>query len=65
MMENRMVLNTGWTRKRAEIAAPVCYYCEQLIRQEKALPILLGKRRVWLCDECIEDNKEWTGFEED
>lgn len=64
MLENRMVRNIekGFphTGSRA-----VCDCCEEAIQQEKALHLFNGKRKVWICDRCIDDLKEYTRFEEE
>ena len=62
-LENRMVVDSewsGWNQTREDI--PICECCEEKIRQFRALHILSGKKRVWICDRCIEDMKEVTGW---
>lgn len=63
VVENRMVVDWQWEHRTDE-NLPICECCEEKIRQEKALYILSGKKRVWICDRCIEDLKEVTGFNE-
>lgn len=41
---------------------PVCACCEEVIEQFRALHIMSGKKKVWICDRCIEDMKEVTGW---
>ncbi len=41
---------------------PVCECCEEKIKQFRALHILSGNKRVWICDRCIDDMKEVTGW---
>lgn len=64
MLENRMVRNIEKDFSHTESRA-VCDCCEEAIRQEKALHLFNGKRKMWICDRCIDDLKEYTGFEED
>ena len=60
-IENRMVVDSEWSRlnsPRGGIA--VCECCEESIKQFRALRILSGTRKIWICDRCIEDMKEVT-----
>lgn len=61
-IENRMVLDSQWTECENNESLPVCECCEEKIKQFRALHILSGKKRVWICDSCIEDMKEVTGW---
>lgn len=62
-IENRMVLDSELEHsKRYESELPRCECCEEKIKQFRALHILSGKKRVWVCDRCIEDMKEVTGW---
>lgn len=63
-MENRMVVDAQWTEYEGEEdeKLPICDCCEEKIRQFRALHILSGKKKVWLCDRCIEDLKGVTGW---
>lgn len=63
-IENRMVVDSEWQDCEEKENLPVCECCEEKIKQFRALCILSGKKRVWICDGCIEDLKEVTGFEE-
>lgn len=64
-IENRMAVDSEWRDSQPENKMlPVCECCEERIRQRKALNILSGRRRVWICDRCIEDLKEYTGYED-
>lgn len=60
-VENRMVMDSEWPESPKE-PLPECECCREEIRQPTALHILSGKRRVWICDRCIEDLKEPTGY---
>ena len=65
-IENRMVVDSEWKPLEKGMQGsgfPVCGCCEEGIRQEKALHILSGMRKVWICDRCIEDLMEHTGYE--
>lgn len=62
MIENRMVVDSQWPDYEDDKNLPVCDCCEEKIRQYRALHILSGKKRVWICDKCIEDMKEVTGY---
>lgn len=63
MVENRMVVDSEWETKDADYERlPTCECCEERIRQYKALHILSGKKRIWICDRCIEDLKETIGY---
>lgn len=62
-IENKMVVDAVWNEddpKHEDI--PTCECCEEKIQQFRALHILSGKKRVWICDRCIEDLKEVTGW---
>lgn len=63
-MENRMVVDAQWTEyeREEDEKLPICDCCEEKIRQFRALHILSGKKKVWLCDRCIEVLKEVTGW---
>lgn len=61
-IENRMVVDSEWPEYEGKEELPVCECCEEVIRQFRALHILSGKKRVWICDGCIEDLKEVTGW---
>lgn len=63
-IENHMVVDSARDCLRSNKALLVCDYCEERIVQSKALRILLKKHRVWICDRCIEDLKEFTGYED-
>lgn len=52
------------TCRRRPAGLAVCGCCEEVIRQERALHILSGRRRMWICDRCIDDMMEDTGYEE-
>lgn len=61
MIENRMA--DGFEcREMEDENIPVCECCEERIKQFRALHILSGKHRIWICDRCIEDMKEVTGW---
>ena len=60
-VENRMVVDSQW-EDAPGWDLPVCECCEEKIQQFRALHILSGKKRVWICDRCIEDMKEVTGW---
>lgn len=61
-VENRMVRGSIWKDEDFEDSnVPVCECCEEKIKQFRELHILYGKKRVWICDRCIEDMKEVTG----
>lgn len=65
-IENRMVADPGWAileGRHSEGMLPVCGCCEERIMQEKALHILSGRKKIWVCDRCIEDLTEPTGYE--
>lgn len=67
VVENRMADDAQWDaleRIRGEDRLPVCDCCEERIIQEEALHIIYGKKRVWLCDRCIRDLTEPTGYME-
>lgn len=62
-IENKMVVDWAWKdfdSDRDDL--PRCECCEEYIKQFRALHILSGKKRVWICDRCIEDMKELTGY---
>lgn len=61
-IENRMVVDSQWPEYGPDVKLPVCECCEEKIQQFRALHILSGKKRVWICDRCIEDMKEVTGW---
>lgn len=63
-MENRMVVDAQWREYEGEEdeKLPICNCCEERIKQFRALPLFTGKNRIWLCDRCIEDLKEVTGW---
>lgn len=61
-IENRMALDEAWPDYERDENLPVCECCEEKIQQFRALHILSGKKRVWICDRCIEDMKEVTGY---
>ncbi len=61
-IENRMVMDSQWPEDESDENLPACECCEEKIRQFCALHILSGKKRVWICDRCIEDLKEVTGY---
>lgn len=60
-IENHMVLDSHWPDREKDDDLPVCDCCEERIRQFTALHIPYGKKRVWICDRCIEEMKEVTG----
>lgn len=62
-VENRMVLDAQWPEYGGgeDGKLPICGCCGERIRQFRALHIRSGRKRVWLCDRCIEDSKEVTG----
>lgn len=62
-LENRMVIDELWEHCILDDAElPRCECCEEKIRQFRALRILSGTRKIWICDGCIEDMKEVTGY---
>lgn len=64
-VENRMVADSEWEWKEKAFGydeLPRCECCEEKIKQFRALHILSGKKRIWICDRCIEDMKEVTGY---
>lgn len=61
-IENRMVIESEWPEEEPDDRIPKCECCEEKIKQFRALRILSGKKKVWICDRCIEDLKEVTGF---
>lgn len=61
-IENRMVIDSQWPEYENNENLPVCECCEEKIKQFRALHIMSGKKRVWICDRCIEDLKEVTGW---
>lgn len=62
-LENRMVIDSEWEWPNQPLEnIPVCECCEEKIRQFRALRILSGTRKIWICDGCIEDMKEVTGY---
>lgn len=62
-VENRMVVDAVWENNDPRYDdIPICDCCEDKIQQFRALHILSGKKRVWICDRCIEDMKEVTGW---
>ena len=63
ILENRMVVDSEWDHNDLDgQELPRCECCEERIRQFRALRILNGRRRIWMCDRCIEDMKEVTGW---
>lgn len=60
-LENRMADDSQW-RKEYRPELPICYCCDDPIRQEKALHIYSGGQKIWMCDRCINDYKERTGY---
>lgn len=63
MIENKMVVDAAWDEDDSRYDdLPRCECCEEKIKQYRALHILSGKKRVWICDRCIEDMKEVTGW---
>lgn len=63
-IENRMVVDPEWKALEKRMSGLViCGCCEEDIHQEKALHILNSGRKVWICDRCIEDLMESTGYE--
>lgn len=62
-IENKMVVDAAWDEDDLGCDnIPQCECCEEKIKQFRALHILFGKKRVWICDRCIEDMKEVTGY---
>lgn len=62
-IENRMVVDAVWRDDDPRIDdLPMCDCCEETIGQFRALRILSGRRWIWMCDRCIEDMKEVTGW---
>lgn len=61
-LENRMVVDSEWAEHESKEELPICECCEEEIRQFRALHILSGRKMVWICDRCIEDMKEVTGY---
>lgn len=62
-IENRMVIDELWEHCILDnVELPRCECCEEKIQQFRALHILSGKKRVWICDRCVEDMKEVTGY---
>lgn len=62
-IENRMVVDSEWPKyKLNEDDFPVCECCEEKIKQFRALHILSGRKWIWICDRCIENMKEVTGY---
>lgn len=62
-VENRMVVDAEWEDNDPRYdGIPTCECCEEKIKQYKALHILSGNKWVWICDRCIEDMREVTGF---
>lgn len=62
-VENKMVVDAAWPEYDSKYDdLPRCECCEEKIKQFRALHILSGKKRIWLCDRCIEDMKEVTGY---
>lgn len=61
-IENRMMVNSEWESGDGVKLAPVCSCCEEVIRQERALHMLSGRTRIWICDRYIEDMKEEIGY---
>lgn len=63
MIENKMVVDAAWNEDDSRYDdLPRCECCEEKIKQFRALHILSGRKRVWICDRCIEDMKEVTGW---
>lgn len=62
MVENRTVVDSQWEERPAYDDVPKCDCCEEKIKQFRALHILSGNSWVWICDRCIEDLKEATGW---
>lgn len=69
MIENRMVIASEWSRIENTVSKeilkrlPVCDCCKETILQNKALHIISGYKKNWMCDRCIEDCKQDTGLE--
>lgn len=63
-VENRMVLDAQWPEYGGEEdgTLPICDCCGEKIRQSRALHVQSGRKRIWLCDGCIEDSKEVIGY---
>lgn len=62
-IENKMVVDTAWDEDSSRYDdLPRCECCEEKIKQYRAAHILSGRKRIWLCDRCIEDMKEVTGY---
>lgn len=61
-IENRMLVDSEWPGNLIYAEIPQCECCGDEIKQYMALRILSGKKRVWICDRCIEDMKEVTGW---
>lgn len=61
-VENRMVVDSLWEDDSKYDDIPVCECCEEKIKQFRALHIISGKKMIWICDRCIEDMKEVTGY---
>lgn len=61
-IENRMAVDALWDDNSMNDDIPTCDCCEEKIKQYRALHILSGSSRVWICDRCIEDLKEVTGW---
>lgn len=60
-IENCMCRETYFSRP---CGLYICACCEEVIRQERALHIMVGKQKRWICDRCVEDMMEDTGYEE-
>lgn len=60
-VENRMVVDAAWDEGDEKLeGVPTCEGCGEKIRQFRALHIHHGN--IWLCDQCVEDAKEVTGW---
>lgn len=69
IVENKMVLDWPWDeldslREDNDSIDNLlrCEYCNEKIKQFRSLHIPSGKKMVWICDRCIEDMKEVTGY---
>lgn len=61
-IENPMVVDSLWEDNDSNCEnLPTCGCCMENIRQYRALHILSGKKKIWICDRCIEDMKELIG----
>lgn len=57
-----MVVDSLWEDNDSIDNLPQCECCNEKIKQFRALHILSGNKRVWICDRCIEDMKEAIGY---